>query len=119
MGDYEDDEAQVERDYECLFHLSFRDWLPPSSFGVWGGDLLDSKPNKYIPVLIGAVMANFEVKRILVDQGSSTDIMFLDFLTMLEIWEEDLTPYRGAHLLRFNDSKTKPVGYLELMVTYR
>lgn len=65
-----------------------------------------------------AVMANFEIKRILVDQGSSEDILFLDLLKTLNILEEDLSPYERMDLSGFNFSKTKPLGYLDLMVTY-
>lgn len=38
-------------------------------------DLLDGKPNEYIPLLIIAVMENWEVQRILVNQESSTGII--------------------------------------------
>lgn len=86
---------------------------PPLAFV--DNDLLDEKTNKYIPLLIRAIMANFEVRRILVNQWRSANIMFLDLLTRLWISEEDLTPYRGTDLSGYNGSKAKP---LELSVTY-
>lgn len=64
-------------------------------------------------------MANFEVRRIPVDQGNLADIVFVDLLTKFGISEEDLTPYQGTHLSGFNGSKTMPFGYIELMVTIR
>lgn len=48
-------------------------------------------------------MANFEVRKILVDQGSSTDIIFVDLMAKLGISKEELTPYRGSDLYSFND----------------
>lgn len=51
---------------------------PPLAFG--DQDLLDGRPNKYILLPITAVMANVEVRIILVDQGSSADIIFEDLL---------------------------------------
>lgn len=47
------------------------------------------------------------------------DILFVDLLETLNILEEDLSPYKGTNLSGFNGSKTKPLGYIELMVTYR
>lgn len=83
---------------------------PPLAFG--DENLLDGKPNKYIPLLVRADMANFEMGRILFDQGSSIDIIFLEFLTRLGILE-DLTPYRGTNLSGFNGSKNRPLGNLQ------
>lgn len=65
-------------------------------------DWLDRLPNKYIPLLITTVMANFEVCRILVNQGSSADILFADLLENLNITREDLSPYRGTDLSGLN-----------------
>lgn len=88
---------------------------PPLAFG--DEYLLDGKPNKYIPFFVRALMTNFEVRRILVDQGSSIDIIFLVFLTKLGILE-DLTPYRGTYLSGFNGSNNRPLGYIKLLVTF-
>lgn len=45
--------------------------------------------------------------------------MFINLLKKLRIAEEDLTTYRGMNLSRFNGSRTRPLGYIELMVTCR
>lgn len=63
-------------------------------------------------------MANWEVRRIHVDQGSSTDIMFVDLLKKFRIAEEDLTTYKGIDLSGFNGSRTRPLGFIKMMVTY-
>lgn len=89
---------------------------PPLTFE--DNDLLDGKPNKYIPLIVWAVMENFKVRRILINQGSSADIMFGELFTKLGISIEDLTSYRGLYLSGFNRSKTMPLGYIEVMVTY-
>lgn len=72
---------------------------PPLTFG--DQDLLDWKPNKYVPLLISAVMANVEVRRILVDQGSSANI-FEDLLKILHISTNEITPYHGTPLTGLN-----------------
>lgn len=53
------------------------------SFGAL--DLVDGKLNKYVPLFITAEMASIEVRRILVDQRSFTDINFVDLLDVLNI----------------------------------
>ncbi|GAU16452.1 hypothetical protein TSUD_118010 [Trifolium subterraneum] len=63
-------------------------------------------------------MANFDVRRILVDQGSSCDIMYSGLFKVLQLTEENLVPYVGSDLQGFNGSTTKPWGYVDLIVTF-
>lgn len=80
---------------------------PPLAFG--DQDLLDGKPNKYIPLLITAVTAKVEMRRISVDQESSAAIIFVDLLKVLNISTDDLTSYHGMDLTRFNGSTARPL----------
>ncbi|GAU43325.1 hypothetical protein TSUD_390240 [Trifolium subterraneum] len=75
-------------------------------------------PNFQIPLLVRAKMANFDVRRILVDQGSSCDIMYLGLFKVLQLTEENLVPYVGSDLQGLNGSTTKPWGYVDLIVTF-
>ncbi|KAK2389826.1 hypothetical protein QL285_063389 [Trifolium repens] len=75
-------------------------------------------PNYQIPLLVKARMANFDVRRILVDQGSSCDIMYSGLYKTLQLTEKNLKPYVGADLQGFNGATTKPWGYTELIVTF-
>ncbi|GAU46047.1 hypothetical protein TSUD_191180 [Trifolium subterraneum] len=75
-------------------------------------------PNFQIPLLVRAKMANFDVRRILVDQGSSCDIMYSGLFKVLQLTEENLVPYVGSDLQGFNGSTTKPWGYVDLNVTF-
>ncbi|GAU50692.1 hypothetical protein TSUD_410480 [Trifolium subterraneum] len=75
-------------------------------------------PNFQIPLLVRAKMANFDVRRILVDQGSSCDIMYSGLFKVLQLSEENLVPYVGSDLQGFNGSTTKPWGYVDLIVTF-
>lgn len=63
-------------------------------------------------------MANFDVRQILVDQGSSVDIMYSQIYSTLQLDETHLTPYVGSDLLGFNGAVTKPWGFVELVVTF-
>ncbi|KAK2416133.1 hypothetical protein QL285_038556 [Trifolium repens] len=75
-------------------------------------------PNAHIPLLIRADMANYDVRRILVDTGSSADIMFSQCFTALQLDETYLAPYVGSDLQGFNGATTKPWGYVDLVVTF-
>ncbi|GAU45610.1 hypothetical protein TSUD_301880 [Trifolium subterraneum] len=75
-------------------------------------------PNFQIPLLVRAKMVNFDVRRILVDQGSSCDIMYSGLFKVLQLTEENLVPYVGSDLQGFNGSTTKPWGYVDLIVTF-
>ncbi|GAU35504.1 hypothetical protein TSUD_155350 [Trifolium subterraneum] len=75
-------------------------------------------PNFQISLLVRAKMANFAVRRILVDQGSSCDIMYSGLFKVLQLTEENLVPYVGSNLQGFNGSTTKPWGNVDLIVTF-
>ncbi|GAU12961.1 hypothetical protein TSUD_191520 [Trifolium subterraneum] len=75
-------------------------------------------PNFQIPLLVRAKMTNFDVRRILVDQGSSFDIMYSGLFKVLQLTEENLVPYVGSDLQGFNGSTTKHWGYVDLIVTF-
>ncbi|KAK2376303.1 hypothetical protein QL285_077105 [Trifolium repens] len=81
-------------------------------------ELPGGAPNAHIPLLIRADMANCDVRRILVDTGSSVDIMFSQCFTALQLDESYLAPYVGSDLQGFNGATTKPWGYVDLMVTF-
>ncbi|MCI18611.1 hypothetical protein A2U01_0039766 [Trifolium medium] len=63
-------------------------------------------------------MANFDVRRVLVDTGNSVDIMFTHCFQTLQLSEHHLAPYVGSDLQGFNGTTTKPWGYVDLIVTF-
>ncbi|XP_058782841.1 uncharacterized protein LOC131657461 [Vicia villosa] len=63
-----------------------------SSISFYKEELPDGAPNATIPFLIQARMANFDVCRILVDQGSSVDIMYSQLFKTLQLNDSHLTP---------------------------
>ncbi|XP_058726074.1 uncharacterized protein LOC131597391 [Vicia villosa] len=70
----------------------------PSSINLYKEELPGGAPNATIPLLIWARMANFDVRRILVDQGSSVDIMYSQLFKILQLDDSHLTPYVGSDL---------------------
>ncbi|GAU38519.1 hypothetical protein TSUD_148000 [Trifolium subterraneum] len=81
-------------------------------------ELLGGSVNSQIPLLVRADMANFDVRRILVDSGSSCDIMYAHLFRTLQLDESHLTPYLGSDLQGFNGATTNPWGYVDLIVIF-
>ncbi|PNX59154.1 hypothetical protein L195_g059547 [Trifolium pratense] len=63
-------------------------------------------------------MANMDVRRVLIDPGSSCDIMYVSLFQTLQLDETHLTPYLGSDLTGFNGATTKPWGYVDLIVIF-
>jgi len=80
-------------------------------------DLRDVVPHDNDLVVISVVMAGRKVHRVLVDQGSSADVMFWSTFNKLWLSPDFLRPYTGF-LYRFADNQVKVRGYLELRTTF-
>jgi len=63
-------------------------------------DLQDVVPHDNDPVVISMVMVGRRVHRVLIDQGSLTDIMFWSTFNKLQLLPDQLRPYDGC-LYRF------------------
>lgn len=59
-----------------------------------------------------------DIARCLVDEGSSVDILYQDAFEKLGLRIEDLKPYEGTNLHGFNETSTRPWGYIKLGVTF-
>ncbi|GAU50258.1 hypothetical protein TSUD_409040 [Trifolium subterraneum] len=88
------------------------------AFAFYMEEVPGGSPNFQIPLLVRGKMANFDVRRILIDQGSSCDIMYSGLFKVLQLTEENLVPYVGSDLQGFNGSTTKFWGYVDLIVTF-
>jgi hypothetical protein len=81
-------------------------------------ELPGGSPNSQIPLLIQASMANFDVHKILVDEGSSCDIMYSSLFKILQLDQHHLSQYLGSDLQDFNGSTSKPWEYVDLHVRF-
>ena len=52
--------------------------------------------NQDDPMVIRVIIANFEVRRVLVDQGSSANILFVDAFNKLGLSEEQVFPFHST-----------------------
>ncbi|KAL0406634.1 UNVERIFIED_CONTAM: hypothetical protein Slati_3977300 [Sesamum latifolium] len=91
--------------------------------GLAGGDS-ERLRKKYVryrvaersPMVIRMDIANFVVHKILVDNGSSTDILFMDVLRKMEIGVASLQPV-STPLIGFGGSEVIPLGPIDLPVS--
>ena len=67
-------------------------------------------------LVIRAVVANKIVHRVLIDNGSSTDIIFASAFDKMGIGREKLEPI-NAHLRGFSGERVLPLGSVQLVLT--
>ena len=72
-------------------------------------------PHDY-PLVIRAVVANKTIHRVLVNNGSSSDIIFASAFDKVGIGRERLEPI-NTHLRGFSGEKVLPLGLIQLVLT--
>ena len=68
------------------------------------------------PLVVRAIMANKTVHQVLVDNGSSADIIFASAFDKMGIEREKLEPV-NTHLQGFSGEKVLPLGSIQLVLT--
>jgi len=81
------------------------------------GDLRDVVPHDNDPIVISLVTVGRTVHRVLVDQGSSADVMFWPTFEKLQLSPDQLRPYGGC-LYGFAGDQVEVRGYIELRMTF-
>ncbi|GFY86564.1 hypothetical protein Acr_05g0002030 [Actinidia rufa] len=67
-------------------------------------------------LVVSAVIANFNVQRILIDSGSSADILFISAFEKMKIGLDKLHPFHTP-LIGFGGNTTHPLGWINLPIT--
>jgi len=69
------------------------------------------------PMVISIVATNFLVKKVLVDQGSLANFLYLSTLKKIEIPEKKLRPF-DENLIGFSGEQAGVRGYVELLTSF-
>ena len=95
----------------------FEDHSPDVDITFTKEDLRDVVPHDNDPIVVLLVTAGRKVHRVLVDQGSSADVMFWPTFTKLQLPLDLLRPYGGC-LYGFAGDQVEVRGYMELRTTF-
>ncbi|XP_045802656.1 uncharacterized protein LOC123896289 [Trifolium pratense] len=80
-------------------------------------DGLEVAPHDDDPLVIQVQILNCDVKRVLIDSGSSADIMYWEAFKAMQLAEEQLQPYSGT-LVGFSGEQVDVMGYASLLTTF-
>ena len=83
------------------------------SIGFTGKDLMDTIHAHENALVVTLQIGGFNVKRVMIDQGSGAEIMYPDLYERLELTLEDLTRYDSS-LVAFDGSIVMPTGQVTL-----
>ncbi|GFS39342.1 hypothetical protein Acr_00g0062390 [Actinidia rufa] len=67
-------------------------------------------------LVISTMIANFNIQRILIDNGSSADILFIAAFDKMKIGRDRLHPFHTP-LIEFGRNSTDPLGWIKLPLT--
>jgi len=81
-------------------------------------DLKGVVPHEDDPIVLSVIMMGRNVHRVLVDQGSSADVMFWHTYTGLQIPTDQLRPFDGV-LVGFSGDQVEVKGCVDLRTTFR
>jgi len=80
-------------------------------------DMRDVYPHEDDPVVLSVVMMGRNVHRVLIDQGSSADVMFWDAFIGLQVPRDQLQPFDGV-LVGFSGEQVEVRGHVDLRTTF-
>lgn len=79
---------------------------------------IDGFPNEDLPLVFITGIHDHDLAKCLVDEGSSVTILYQDSFEKLGLRKEDLESYDDTELHGFNETRTHPLGYVKLGVTF-
>ncbi|PKA58712.1 hypothetical protein AXF42_Ash000805 [Apostasia shenzhenica] len=69
------------------------------------------------PIVVTACVADFDVRRVLLDSGSATDILFESTFLQMGFKEANLL-HAGTTLLGFSGERVQLLGFISLLVSF-
>ena len=89
--------------------------MPPITFTSDDVKAIDTKQDD--PMVITVDIENFAVKKVLVDQGSSVDILYWETFKKLQIPEQQMSPFVDE-IVGFSGERVQTRGYVDLYTTF-
>jgi len=89
--------------------------MPPITFT--DKDFKGMDPTQDDPMVISVEIDNFTIKKALVDQGSSVDILYWKTFKAMRIPVEEMMPYND-HMVGFSGERVGTKSYIELYTTF-
>ncbi|GAU45985.1 hypothetical protein TSUD_401250 [Trifolium subterraneum] len=80
-------------------------------------DARDILPHDDDPLVIQVQILNCDIKRVLINPGSSADILYLDAYKAMHLSDEQLNPYFGT-LVGFAGEQVEVMGHITLYTTF-
>jgi len=80
-------------------------------------DLEDVHPHQNDLVVIIVITMGRNIHKVLVDQGSLTNVMFWNRFKELQVPHDQLKPFEGT-LMAFNGGQVEVRGYVDLKTTF-
>jgi hypothetical protein len=105
----------VKEDNSLVGLAQSKPWRPIITFGP--EDFEGIQPHFDDPMVVILRIANFGVKRVLIDQGSSADVLYYDAFQGLGLKVEQLKYFDGT-LIGFSNEEVEVLGYIELEVVF-
>jgi len=96
-------------------HVFKKRSLPPMFFT--DEDFQEIDPESDDPMVITVEIAEYVVRKTLVDQGSSVDILFWENFCRLHLKEEDMVPFQ-EQIIGFSGERVNTKGYIDLLTTF-
>jgi len=102
---------------QAMVETQQTDLAPDVDLTFTKADLQGVVPHDNDPMVISLITAGRRVHHVLIDQGSSGDVMFLTTFNRLQLSLDQLKPYAGR-LHGFTGNEVEVCGYIELSTTF-
>ncbi|MCI37279.1 hypothetical protein A2U01_0058503, partial [Trifolium medium] len=81
------------------------------TLGFSDSELVKGTPNADLPLLITATMVKHNISKVLVNQGSSCNIMYQNLFSKVRNQIPELQPYHDGPLTAFDGTTTRSLGF--------
>ncbi|MCH81899.1 hypothetical protein A2U01_0002693 [Trifolium medium] len=105
---------RIIQETNLVGHVSFPP-TPKISFSASDGNGIF--PHDDDPLVIQVHILNCDVKCVLIDSGSSTNIMYWEAFKVMQLAEEQLKPYNGT-FVGFAGEQVEVMGHVTLLTTF-